>query len=114
MGPEIWVALLAVFVSGGAVGTAGTLLTQWLLGRVQDERRPGTRRDVMEMDGLRAELSEIGRQVRNLDARLDFTEQLLDGALTLQPAPPHARAPGSDPAGPHVMAGEAQPGTAAD
>jgi len=30
MGPEFWVGLAAVFVSGGAVGAAGTLLAQWL------------------------------------------------------------------------------------
>ena len=73
MGPEIWVALLAVFVSGGAVGTAGTLLTQWLLGRFHDERRPGGGLGAVEAEALRGELSEMGRQVRNLDARLDFT-----------------------------------------
>jgi len=31
MGPEFWVGLAAVFVSGGAVGAAGTLLSQWLI-----------------------------------------------------------------------------------
>ena len=45
---------------------------------------------------LRSEVAELGRQMRNLDARLDFTEQLLGGALPL--APPPARLPEKPPA----------------
>jgi len=30
MGPEVWVSLAAVFVAGGAIGSAGRLLTQWI------------------------------------------------------------------------------------
>jgi hypothetical protein len=81
MGPEMLIALVAVFVSGGAVGTAGTLLTQWLLRRF-DGAPPRDRVAPGDVDALRAEVSEMSRQVRNLDARLDFTERLLDGALT--------------------------------
>ena len=94
MGPEIWVALVAVFVSGGAVGTAGTLLTQWLLRRF-DGVSPADGVGAWETETVRAELNEMGRQLRNLDARLDFTERLLDGALT--PAP--ARVTTSGPSG---------------
>jgi hypothetical protein len=36
---------------------------------------------------MRKELVELGRQIHNVDARLDFTEQLLGGALTLAPPP---------------------------
>jgi hypothetical protein len=39
------------------------------------------------MDVLRTEVAELGRHMRNLDARLDFTERLLDGAIPLQPPP---------------------------
>ena len=105
MGPEIWVALLAVFVSGGAVGTAGTLLAQWLVRRFDGTSAPGNRLDTTDVEALRGELSEMGRYVRNLDARLDFTERLLDGALT--PAP---RLAGSEPPEPEARAGEPRPG----
>ena len=36
---------------------------------------------------LRTEVAHLGKQIRNVDARLDFTEQLLGGALPLAPAP---------------------------
>ena len=87
MGPELWIALIALFVSGGAVGTAGTLLAQWLLRRFDAPPAARASLDVAEMDVLRSEVAEMGRQMRNLDARLDFTERLLDGALPLAPAP---------------------------
>lgn len=85
MGPEIWVGIAAVFVAGGAIGSAGTLLAQWLL-RKLDSDAPGslTRGDG---DRLRAEVRELKRRMRNVDARLDFTEQLIGGALPLNPAP---------------------------
>jgi hypothetical protein len=87
MSPELVVGLVAVFVSGGAVGSAGTLLAQWILRKVDDP--PSSRRalDAVEVDVLRSEVAELGRHMRNLDARLDFTERLLDGALPLSPPP---------------------------
>ncbi len=105
MGPEIWVALAAVFVSGGAVGTAGTLLTQWLLRRFDDTSMPRDGGNGSEMDAVRYELIEMGRQLRNLDARLDFTERLLDGAL----APSPARMAGSGPDGADARPAEPRP-----
>lgn len=96
MGPEMWVALLAVFVSGGAVGTAGTFLAQWLLKRLGGPAPTGDRLDAAEVDALRSEVADLGRHLRNLDARLDFTERLLDGALPSAPAP--TRITGSGPA----------------
>jgi hypothetical protein len=108
MGPEMLIALLAVFVSGGAVGTAGTLLAQWVLRRFvatpTTQERPGD----SEVDALRSEVSELGRHLRNLDARLDFTERLLDGALPLSPAPD--RIPGSGPAATDAQPGGPRPG----
>lgn len=85
MDPEIWVGLVAVFVAGGAIGTAGTLLTQWILRKIEGER-PGAL-DGPEYGVLRREVAELGRQMRNVDARLDFAEQLLGGALSLAPPP---------------------------
>ena len=87
MTPELAIGLVAVFVSGGAVGSAGTLLAQWILRKVDGaptQRRP---LDDPEMDVLRSEVAELGRHLQNLDARLDFTERLLDGALPLAPPP---------------------------
>jgi hypothetical protein len=45
------------------------------------------------MSALRTEVAEMSRQLRNLDARLDFTERLLDGAL----APAHPPLAGAEP-----------------
>jgi hypothetical protein len=103
----MWVALLAIFVSGGAVGTAGTLLTQWLLRRFDAPPSPGQRREPAEMELLRSEVADLGRSLRNLDARLDFTERLLDGALPSSPAP--RRLPGSGPAAADAQPGEPRP-----
>jgi hypothetical protein len=87
MSPELWVGLVAVLVSGGAIGSAGTLLAQWLVKKVDGSPAPRPVLEAAEVDVLRAEVEEIGRQMRNLDARLDFTERLLDGALPLAPPP---------------------------
>lgn len=87
MSPELWVGLVAVFVSGGAIGSAGTLLAQWLVKKVDVPPAARQTLDAAEMDVLRVEVAEIGRHLRNLDARVDFTEQLLDGALPLSPPP---------------------------
>ena len=87
MSPELWVGLVAVFVSGGAIGAAGTLLAQWLVKKVDGPPDPRQALDAAEMDVLSAEVAEMGRHIRNLDARLDFTERLLDGALPLAPPP---------------------------
>ena len=107
MGPELVVALLAVFVSGGAVGTAGTLLTQWLLKRFDAPASPRERLDGAEVDLLRSEVADLGRHLRNLDARLDFTERLLDGGLPVAPAP--TRITGSEPATADARPGELRP-----
>jgi hypothetical protein len=95
MGPEIWVTLGAVFVSGAAVGTAGTLLTQWLVRRFDGAPDHAGQPAGSELDALRSEVSDMARYLRNLDARLDFTERLLDGALA--PAPAHTTR--SEPSG---------------
>ena len=107
MGPEMWVALLAVFVSGGAVGTAGTLLSQWLLKRFDAPASPRERLDVAEVDVLRSEVADLGRHLWNLDARLDFTERLLDGGLPVTPAP--TRITGSEPAAAETRPGGLRP-----
>lgn len=106
----MWVALLAVFVSGGAVGTAGTFLAQWLLKRLDGPASPRERIDVAEVHALRTEVAELGRHLGNLDARLDFTERLLDGALPSAPAPGRITGPG--PAAAEDRPGEPRSGNA--
>lgn len=83
MGPEIWIGVAAVFVAGGAIGTAGTLLTQWVLRKIDGpDRRPASRGPHRaELEMIRSEVAELNRHVYNLDTRLDFTEQLLGGAI---------------------------------
>ncbi len=102
MGPEIWVGLAAVFVAGGAIGAAGTLLSQWLVRKLGAEESPpaGALRD-REMSALRAEMAEMSLQLHNLDARLDFQEQLLSGATPLGQPPPRLMPPDAEPE-PHV------------
>ena len=78
---EFWVALSAVFVSGGAIGAAGTLLAQFLMRKIQggyDQRIPGPSRVELEM--MRREMTEIAFHLGSVEERLDFTEQLLSGS----------------------------------
>ncbi len=88
MGPELWIGVAAVFISGGAIGSAGTLLAQWLLKKVDSPQDPQRDLEAAERDALRGEVADLHRHLRNMDARLDFTERLLDGALPLAPPPP--------------------------
>lgn len=92
MGPEVLFIIVAAFVCGGAIGSAGTLMAQWIL-KGMDSPSNGPRRglDPVERDVLREEVAELHKHLRNMDARLDFTERLLDGAIPL--APPPARMP---------------------
>jgi hypothetical protein len=92
MAPEVWVLIAAAFVSGGAIGSVGTLLARWILSNVDaTPTRPTI--DAAERDVLRAEVAELHKHLRNMDARLDFTERLLDGALPLAPPPTRLPAP---------------------
>jgi len=89
------IVIAAAFISGGAMGAAGTLFAQWIL-RGVDSARPdrGRRRvDPIERDLLREEVAELHKHLRNMDARLDFTERLLDGGLPLAPPPERMPAP---------------------
>lgn len=96
MGPEVWLAVVAVFISGGAVGSAGTLLAQWLLKKIDGDGSPRRALEAAELDVLRSEVAEIGRKLRNLDGRLDFTEKLIGGALPLTSAPERIPEPGPE------------------
>ncbi|MDX1646002.1 MAG: hypothetical protein R3304_02565 [Longimicrobiales bacterium] len=90
MGPEVWIAIVAIFISGGAIGALGTLMAQWIL-RGAAPPPPGLTRN--ERDLLRDEVADLHKHIRNMDARLDFTERLLDGGLPLSPPPERMPAP---------------------
>ena len=83
MEPEIIIGALAIFVSDGAMGAAGMLLCQWVVGRMsppsQGRVRLGDSRDI---EAMRVDVADLAVRVHSGDARLDFTEQLLGGALS--------------------------------
>jgi hypothetical protein len=96
MEPEIIIGVLAIFVSGGAMGAAGALLGQWVLRRVSPSptRQMGSS-NPREMELLKAEVADMATRLHSVDTRLDFTEQLLGGALLGSPAPEPLPPPGS-------------------
>lgn len=93
MNPEIWVVVGAVFVCGGAIGASGTLLAQWVLRKVTRPAAPPRLADPADIEMLKVDIAELGRHVRNLDDRLDFTEQLLGGAVPTTRPPPRLEGP---------------------
>jgi len=88
MDPEIWVGIAAVFVSGGALGAGGVLLAQWLARKLGSADALPPSADDRQIELLRGEVSDLSCQLRNLDARLDFQEQLLGGATPTTRPPP--------------------------
>ncbi len=101
MQPEIIIVVLAVFIMGGTMGAAGTVLCQWILGKMSG---PASRRigagDPRELEVLKDELADMAVRLHSVDQRLDFTEQLLGGALSgarpPEPLPPADRAGSED------------------
>ncbi|MBT8487409.1 MAG: hypothetical protein HKN72_14745 [Gemmatimonadetes bacterium] len=93
MGPEVVIVIAAAFISGGAIGSAGTLLAQWILKGVGSGTEPPRRAIDPERSILREEVAELHKHLRNMDARLDFTERLLDGAIPIAPPPERMPAP---------------------
>ena len=99
MEPEIIIGALAIFVSGGAMGAAGIFLCQWVVGRMspppQGSLRLGDSRDI---EAMRADVADLAVRLHSVDARLDFTEQLLGGALSGTRPPESLPSPQNDPA----------------
>jgi hypothetical protein len=93
MGPELLIAAAALFVSGGAIGTAGTLLTQWVFKRLGEGDAAERSLDERDLAGLRAEVADVTRRLYNIDARLDFQEQLLAGSTPAVAPPPRLAVP---------------------
>ena len=78
MGVEFWVALVAVFVSGGMIGAAGILLAQFFMRRIPGVSATGAPTRA-ELEGIRRDVTEIAYHLGSMEERLDFTEQLLSG-----------------------------------
>ena len=85
-----WVMIGVAFVAGSGLGTSGVLLLQWIAGRF-DPNRKAAEETARALDEFRTSLVELDEQVANVDSRLDFTERLLGGALTVAPGPPRLR-----------------------
>ena len=79
--------MAALFLVGGTLGSSGILLFQWVMGRFDRGRAPEVRDYPSEVARLRADVHELENHLANVDARLDFAEKLLGGALTISPAP---------------------------
>lgn len=111
MEPEIIMVVLATFVGGGAMGATGMLLCQWVVRKMSpppQHRSPLM--DARDVDALKADVADLALRLHSVDARLDFTEDLLGGALSgarppeslptaqAQPvqAEPHAVAPSAE------------------
>ncbi len=92
MEPEIIIVVLASFVGGGAMGATGMVLCQWVVRKMSPppQRQLGGV-DPRDVEAMKADVADLAVRLHSVDARLDFTEQLLGGALS------HARPPESLP-----------------
>ncbi len=92
MEPEIILVVLATFVGGGAMGATGMLLCQWVVRKMSPPpQHPSGLMDPRDVEAMKADVADLAVRLHSVDARLDFTEQLLGGALS------HARPPESLP-----------------
>ena len=83
MEAEIIIVAVSSFVGGGAMGATGMLLCQWVVRKMSPPPQP--RLDLMDprdFEGMKADVADIAVRLHSVDARLDFTEQLLGGALS--------------------------------
>ena len=97
MEPEIIIVVLATFVGGGAMGATGMLLCQWVVRKMSPP--PQQRLDLMDprdVEAMKADVADLAVRLHSVDARLDFTEQLLGGALS-GARPPESLAPPQAP-----------------
>jgi len=85
--------VLATFVGGGAMGATGMLLCQWVVRKISPP--PQHRLDSVDprdVEVMKADVADLAVRLHSVDARLDFTEQLLGGALSgarpPEPLPP--------------------------
>ena len=83
MEAEIIIVAVSSFVGGGAMGATGMLLCQWVVRKMSPppQQRLGLM-DPRDLDGMKADVADLAVRLHSVDARLDFTEQLLGGALS--------------------------------
>jgi hypothetical protein len=107
MEPEIIMVVLATFVGGGAMGATGMVLCQWVVRKMTPPpQHPSSFMDPRDVDALKADVADLAVRLHSVDARLDFTEQLLGGALS-GARPPESLPPALAPpaqAEPHAVA----------
>ena len=93
MDAEILIVVLAAFVRGGTMGASGMLLPQWVVRKMSPPpQRQLNGLDERDVDGMKADVADLSLRLYSMDARLDFTEQLLGGALS-GARPPQPLAP---------------------
>ena len=83
MEAEIIIVAVSSFVGGGAMGATGMLLCQWVVRKMSPP--PQQRLDLMDprdLEGMKADVADLAVRLHSVDARLDFTEQLLGGTLS--------------------------------
>ena len=98
MEAEIIVVALSSFVGGGAMGATGMLLCQWVVRKMSPP--PQQRLNLMDprdVEVMKADMADLTVQLHSVDARLDFTEQLLGGALSGARPPESLPAPQAPP-----------------
>ena len=85
--------VLATFVGGGAMGATGMLLCQWVVRKMSPPplAQLGSM-DPRDVEVMKADVADLAVRLHSVDARLDFTEQLLGGALS-GARPPEALPP---------------------
>ena len=83
MEAEIIIVAVSSFVGGGAMGATGMLLCQWVVRKMSPppQQRLGLM-DPRDLEGMKADVADLAVRLHSVDARLDFTEQLLGGALS--------------------------------
>ena len=83
MEAEIIIVALSSCVGGGAMGASGMLLCQGVVRKMSPppQQRLGLM-DPRDLLGLKADVADLAVRLHSVDARLDFTEELLGGALS--------------------------------
>ena len=76
MQPEVLVGVLAVFVSGGALGIGGTLCCQWAHRKLSWKPYQTPPLEGPELVLLRSDVADLNRTVLDLSERLEFQERL--------------------------------------
>ena len=65
------------------MGAAGILLCQWVVGRMSPlPQRRLYAVDPRDFEVIKVDVADLAVRLHSVDARLDFTEQLLGGALS--------------------------------